>query len=226
MVLFLASLLFCSAQVLQADPTDAKDCLLRAKQRYNEIHSYRCKASNVVMKYGLVKATRYINTVAYSFQKPDKIRMTWLEPFLLKGQVAVFQNNELKVKLRFMPFAVRMDPDGLLTQDPAGNRIYDTHIGRLIDKLLEAITPATQVSIPGGSIGATNDEVQPVVIENKEGRVLVIIDRHLSLPTSMEFYGPDGRLSQACYFKDIALDVEFEPGEFDLSVATEAKAAN
>ena len=205
------------SRVSAGEEMDGKGLLLAAKQRYDQINSYRCKATNVVVKGGLFKPTRYFNTVDYSFQKPENIRMTWLAPFLLKGQVAVFRDKELKVKIPFVPFAVKMDPDGLLTKDPAGNRIYQTHLGYLINLLLDSITPETKVMVINPTGVKASGNVAEATIENEKGRVLVWIDKRLFLPTSMEFYGPDGQLSQACVFEDLALNVDFGPGEFDLS---------
>ncbi len=218
-VIFLLAAILCAPSNLQAVTPDAEAYLLHAKQRYDQIHSYRCRASNVVMKYGLLKPTRYANTVLYSFEKPDKIRMTWIEPFLLKGQTAVFQNKELQVKMRFVPFAVKMDPNGFLTQDPAGNRIYDTHIGRLIDKLLGTIDSETRVFVEADAHRKRESGTTPVIIENSQGRVVTQVDDALGLPTSIEFFGPDGKLQQACYFEDITLNVRFDSKEFDLSAS-------
>ncbi len=202
---------------LAQEAVGAKQYLLEAKAAFDAIASYHCTATNVVMKYGLLRPTRYFNTVQYSFQKPNRVRMTWLAPGLLKGQVAVYKDSALAVKMRFMPFAIKMNPEGLLAQDPAGNRIHKTHIGYLLDTLLEAITPETRVAIVDNSKFQSVQPGMPVEVVNDEGRVLVLLDRARKLPISMEFYGPDGRLKQACYFEDLKLDVVFGAEEFDIA---------
>lgn len=212
-------LLCCHSVVAQTDAVaipsvDGKGHLLAAKRRYEEIQSYRCTATNVIMKYGLVRTVRHFNSVDYSFQKPQNIRMTWTDPLLMRGQIAVFRDKELRVKLPFVPFAVRMDPDGFLAKDPAGNRIYHTHLGYVIDALLKSITPETKVTVEG----PPREGLLPMAIENSQGRVLVKLDTDLGLPVFVEYYGPDGKLIEGCYFKDMALNVNFPPGEFDLSV--------
>ncbi len=202
----------CSAQEV-----GALQYLQDAQMAYAQVQSYRCKATNVVMKYGLLGPKRYYNRVRYSFEKPNRVRMEWLAPGLLKGQVAVYRDNALRVKMRFMPFAIPMDPDGFLAQDPAGNRIHKTHIGYLLETLMAAITPETKITLSDASKIQSSEKGIGVAVENNQGRVLLLLDPQRKLPIAMEFYGTDGRLQQACYFEDLALNVKLGAKEFELS---------
>jgi outer membrane lipoprotein-sorting protein len=195
---------------------DGKELLEGAKRRYEQLQSYRCKATNVIMKPGVLRDKRHFNTVEYSFAKPNSVRLTWLRPKLLQGQVAVFQGEELYVKLRFLPFAIKMDPDGWLAQDPAGNRIYQTNIGFLIDRLIDAITPNSLVTVAEPNVATSTRDTIPMVIQNDGGRVEILVDKGSELPTTIEFYGPSGNLIEACYFEDLELNVSLNPTEFQL----------
>ncbi len=206
---------------------DGKELLLAAKKKFEEIRSYKCKATNVVMKYGMIKTSKYFNSVEYSFEKPKKIRIAWTDPLLLRGQVAVYNNSDLRVKLNFMPFAVHMDPEGLLAKDPAGNGIAGTDMGHLIDTLLESITPGTQVRVEKPEASrAQGKDAELIVIENASGRVEILFDNHLSLPVAIDYYGTDNRLEQACKFEEIQLDVQFTPEEFKLPMGPLGGAAS
>ncbi len=205
------------ATACPAQEIGALQYLRDAENAYSKIQSYHCKATNVVMKYGLLGPKRYFNLVRYSFEKPNHVRMEWIAPGLLKGQVAVYREKALIVKMRFMPFAIAMDPDGFLAQDPAGNRIHKTHIGYLLETLMAAITPETKITLADGAKFQSAEKGIPVVVENNQGKVIVFLDPQLKIPIAMEFYGPDGRLQQACTFEDLVLNVKFGPKEFEIN---------
>ncbi len=220
--------LFSPVRVLgQELGADGKELLLAAKKKFEEIRSYKCKATNVVMKYGMIKTSKYFNSVQYSFEKPKKIRIAWLDPLLLRGQVAVYNNSDLRVKLNFMPFAVHMDPEGLLAKDPAGNGITGTDMGHLIDTLLESITPGTQVRVEKPQASrAQGKDAELILIENAAGRVEILFDNNLTMPVAIDYYGADNRLEQACKFEEIQLNVEFTPEEFKLPMGPLGGAAS
>ncbi len=204
-----------------------------AKRGFEEIRSYKCKATNVVMEYGILRNTRHYNTVLYSFEKPDRVRMTWLAPFLLQGQVAIYRDEELMVKLKFMPFFIKMDPNGMLAQDPAGNRIYDTHLGHVIEELLKAAQQDSQVQVVDAKIQAVNDaeiniakDLLVLEIKNKEGKIVVFLDRRNFLPAYLEYYMADGKLEEACYFEDMVLNAKFESEEFEIDKASKEKLSD
>lgn len=201
-----------SAQEIEEDPVHL---LKTTAERFEKLRTYTCKATSITKTYSGRKESTYQDVVQYSFQKPKHIKIKWLAPWNIKGQVAVYSDDQLKVHLNFLPLSVPIDPNGKIAQDAAGNRIYQTDMGTLIKQItaIPAENPQTVVTYEG-TYEAAARKVYKVSLQNKNGLVNVYIDAELILPVTVEYFSPEKKLLQAAYFEDLKVNVPMSPYEF------------
>lgn len=200
------------AQEIEEDPLVL---LKTTAERFDKLRTYTCKATSITKTYRGKKESTSQDVVQYSFQKPKHIKIKWLAPWNIKGQVAVYSDDGLKVHLNFLPLSVPIDPNGKVAQDAAGNRIYETDMGTLIKQItaIPSENPQTVVKFEG-TYEAVARKVYKVSLQNKDGCVNVYIDAELILPVTVEYFSPEKKLLQAAYFEDLKVNVPMSPYEF------------
>jgi outer membrane lipoprotein-sorting protein len=213
--LFVAGCFFAGAASAQEIEEDPVLLLKTTAERFDKIRTYTCKATSITKVYRGKKESTYQDVVQYTFQKPKHIKIKWLAPWNIKGQVAVFSDDQLKVHLNFLPLSIPIDPNGKVAQDAAGNRIYQTDMGTLIRQITDILKddPQTIVSYEG-TRQDKDRKVYKVSLHNKEGYVDVYIHTELILPVTVEYFSPEKKLLQAAYFEDLKVNVPMSPYEF------------
>ncbi|MFC2149446.1 hypothetical protein ACFLQ8_01975 [Candidatus Auribacterota bacterium] len=213
LVVFLSvngTLSLCAVSQENIDPVKM---LRETSERFNELRTYSCKATSIFKVYKGNRVKTHQDIVLYVFQKPMSIKMTWLKPWNIKGQVAVYSDEQLKVKLNWLPVWMPMNPDGNIAKDAAGNRIYQTDLGTLIGQVMEIIDHS-EINYEGSAVSKDSREIMKVSLKSDDELVYVSIDKETGLPVTFEIYGPDMKLRQAAYFEDLQINIPVSPYEF------------
>lgn len=200
-----------------SDNVDPVGILREARGRFETLRTYTCRATSVYKAYQGKKEITHSDVVQYYFQKPKNIRMKWLSPWNIKGQVAVYSDDQLKVKLNWLPVPFALDPKGGVAKDANGNRIFQTDMGALIKQLTDIMDtiPETVVKYEGTLI-SKNRQVIKISMKNREGLVYAFIDKELRLPVVIEHYDAANRMVEAAYFEELQVNVQMSPYEFIL----------
>jgi len=200
------------AQEIEEDPLVL---LKTTAERFDKLRTYTCKATSVTKTYRGKKESTSQDVVQYTFQKPKHIKIKWLAPWNIKGQVAVYSDDQLKVHLNFLPLSVPIDPNGKVAQDAAGNRIYQTDMGTLIKQITDIPQDNPQTIVKyEGTYETKEGKAHKVSLHNTDGYVYVYIDTELILPVTVEYFSPEKKLLQAAYFEDLKVNVQMSPYEF------------
>ncbi|HRZ86958.1 MAG TPA: hypothetical protein P5287_04005 [bacterium] len=197
------------------DAVDPIELIRQTDAQFQQVRSYTCKATSICKTYHGKKVSTYQDVVEYSFQKPKSIKMKWLAPWNIRGQVAIYSDEQLKVHLNFLPMPMSIDPNGKVAKDAGGNRIYNTDFGAVIRQIMDIKKdiPETEVTYLG-IVQSNGRQVDKVSLRNHEGLVYYFVDRELLLPVAIEQYTPEMQLVTAAYFEDLKVNVAMSPYEF------------
>ncbi len=156
------------------------------------------------------------NVLAYSFRKPDQIRLAWLEPRRKRGQLAVYNGKGLRAATSWLPFAVSVDPDSPTGKDDFHPPIYRSSLASLMGILRQDLAKVTEERYEG-LVAVGQRRAHRVVFYTAEKRVVVVIDSEHLLPLSIEQYDREsGLLFDAGYFEDMNLNPTLDDSLFDL----------
>ncbi len=197
------------ANNLVADEIDQNvlDKIISIADKIHQLDSYKYKISTVALKE---KKTRK-STLLYNFKKPRCIRIEWLSPRKLRGQLAVYSNGIMKVAPAWLPFVIEIDPDSALASADTNFPIYESTIGDFMDMIVKGIPLSNSAKI----IDETdNDIIYELINDTNTARIK--INKKTDIPIFIEQFDSEGNLINAGYIEDMETNVSFPSDFFDL----------
>ena len=161
---YLSSVIFLLAFLLPFhlyawNPSDAPFFLKKMEGAYAEVNDYQANMEvRTFGKDGSFETKKFL----YTFKKPKKIRLDFESPYA--GMILVYPDQNGKVALRRF-FTFHLALDNFLLQIPAGQRIDQTDLGRLIANIFHSLTDHRR-----GPLTVTEDD--------KDIRIRVMADDH------------------------------------------------
>ncbi len=196
------------------NPPDAGTLLKKMEETYAGVKDYQANMEiRTYRKDGSYKAKRFL----YTFQKPNRIRLEFESPYA--GMIAVYPDREGKVALRWF-FTIHLAPDNSLLQESSGQRIDQTDMGLLIEKMAESLTDHRR-----GALEMTEDEQEiriRVVADDHFRKGVVtqyrfVIDKKLSLPVRVEESTTSGLLERTIIFRSLKMNIDVPDSFFQLN---------
>lgn len=202
------SIMLFAPQLLCAQiDADAVAHLRSAAEYIESLSSYSYKLTNVTFRDGKKKN----NVMRYSYKEPLTVRIEWLNPKRLRGQLAAFKDNKMRVVPAWLPFSVPVDPDSDLGHGDANYPIYSSSLGALMQQVIGDLPKATRVF----PVERTDDAVVYEII-NDTNKALIKIDRNTNLPLYIEQFTRDGTLIDGGYFEEFSPNPTYPDDFFDL----------
>ncbi len=183
------------------------DSLVSITDKMHLLDSYKYKISTVAFKNKKIRKT----TILYNFKKPRCVRIEWLSPRKMRGQLAVYSKGIMKVAPAWLPFVVEMDPDCALASADTNFPIYKSTIVDFMDMIVEGIP----VSKSAKTIEETDSYIIYELI-NDTNTARIKIDKKTDLPIFIEQFDSEGNLINAGYIENMETNVEFPSDYFDL----------
>jgi len=196
------------------NPPDAGTLLKKMEETYAGVKDYQANMEiRAYRKDGSYKTKRFL----YTFQKPNRIRLDFESPYA--GMIVVYPDREGKVVLRWF-FTIHLAPDNSLLQDSSGQRIDQTGMGLLIEKMAESLTDHRR-----GPLEITEDEKEiriRVVADDhfRKGvvtRYQFLIDKKLFLPVRVEELTTGGLLERTIVFRSLKMNIDVPDSFFQLN---------
>ena len=181
--------------------------LKNIKTRIQGLDSYRYVLTNITLKKGRQRK----NVIKYYFKKPNEIRLEWLAPKKVRGQLAVYSHGVMKAVLSWLPFAIEINPDSNLGKGDANYPIYRSSIGSLMEQIV--------VDLDRAVVARTIEEDDNYVIYeiiNDTNRAKIKIDKKRLIPVFIEQFDLKGTLVDGGYFSDFEENVTFADDFFKL----------
>ncbi len=211
-VLLLSLVLIASAPAVApgGGAPDVPDLVARITASYDQVRDYRMRVRSVVQEGD---APPEETLALYWFQRPDRLRMEFLQPH--PGLVLVFPYRDGRVRvrpgglLRFLK--ISLDPGSASLQVSPGQRVDQTGLGLLVANVARSLTGARPGSL---ELSQTADHlVAAVEAENHfqpgvATRYRFWVDRELWLPTRVGEEVPSRRWAREVSFEDL----EVNPG--------------
>lgn len=214
-----------AAHARQADP---EDLLRRSLSAYNRITDYRCIFNKKELVKGEIKEAR---NLVFKFKKPASyyVKCTEGEQAGLESiYVAGKYDNKLEVHLggAFGFLRVAVDPHGPQALRNNRHTILEAGIGPILrimeNNYLKAKNdPESHITLEGEALlnGRKADVIRAVFPKGRgyyAGRVLLYIDRELSLPTKITVYGWNNEFLEEYQYERIRLNAGLSDLDFDV----------
>lgn len=183
------------------------DKIISIADEIRQLDSYKYKISTVALKDKKTRKT----TILYNFKKPRSIRIEWLSPRKLRGQLAVYSDGVMKVAPAWLPFVIEIDPDSALASTDTNFPIYESTIGDFMDLIVEEMPTSNSAKI----IDETDNYIIYELI-NDNNIAKIKIDKITHLPIFIEQFDLEGNLINAGYIEDIETNVIFPSDFFNL----------
>ena len=182
--------------------------LLKSLQgSFGKIEDYKCKFT----KIELIGKKYMTDVMKYSFKKPKSIRMDWIEPKKVRGQLAVYHGKELKVVPTWLPVAVTLDPDSKKATGGSKYRIYDSDLGAISEMILNTLKAAESVEfVENGS------KTVKILVKTDKDKNLIWIDRRYNLPVKIERFNHENKLIDGFTIEELELNVGLDDEFFDI----------
>jgi outer membrane lipoprotein-sorting protein len=177
------------------------------KTHVQGLDSYRYVLTNITLKKGRQRK----NIIKYHFKKPNEIRLEWIGPKKVRGQLAVYSNGVMKAVLSWLPFAIEINPDSNLGKGDANYPIYRSSMGSLLEQIVIDLDRAVVARIIEKEDGFVVYE-----IINDTNRAKIKIDMHRLIPVFIEQFDLKGTLIDGGYFSDFEENVTFPDDFFKL----------
>ena len=196
------------------NPPDAGALLQKMEEAYAGVKDYQANMEiRAYRKDGSYKTKRFL----YTFQKPNRIRLDFESPYA--GMIVVYPDREGKVVLRWF-FTIHLAPDNSLLQDSSGQRIDQTGMGLLIEKMAESLTDHRR-----GPLEITEDEKEiriRVVADDHFRKGVVtqyqfLIDKKLFFPVRVEELTTGGLLERTIFFRSLKRNIDVPDSFFQLN---------
>jgi len=196
------------------NPPDAGTLLKKMEGAYAGVKDYQANMEiRTYRKDGSYKTKRFL----YTFQKPNRIRLDFESPYA--GMIVIYPDREGKVVLRWF-FTIHLTPDNSFLEDSSGQRINQTDMGRLIEKITQSLTDHRR-----GPLEITEDEKEirlRVVADDhfRQGvitRYEFVIDKKLFLPVRVEESTPAGLLERTIVFRSLRTNIGVPDSFFQLN---------
>ena len=176
-------------------------------QKVLQFKTYKYKLTSITYK----KRKERKNVMLYHFGQPKKIRIEWLDPKKLRGQLAVYNDGIMKAAPSWLPFVVEVNPDSALGMADFNYPIYKSTMGDLMTKVVDELSIAHTVRI----LGKTDSDIIYEVI-NDQNRAKIKVNAATGIPLFIEQYDLKGKLVDGGYFDDFQSDVSYSDGFFEL----------
>ncbi|MDX9702847.1 MAG: hypothetical protein RBU23_07370 [Candidatus Auribacterota bacterium] len=172
-----------------------------------ELNNYKYTLTSVTFK----NRKQHRNVMLYYYDRPDKIRIEWLEPRKLRGQLAVYNQGVMKAAPSWLPFVIEVNPDSSLGMADFNYPIYNSTLGHLMSKVVDELDLAHTVRV----IEKTDSSIVYEVI-NDQNRAKIKVNTAINIPVYIEQYDLKGQLVDGGYFDDVKANISYSDGFFDL----------
>ncbi len=176
-------------------------------QKILKFNTYKYKLTSITYK----KRKQRKNEMLYHFEQPKKIRIEWLEPKKLRGQLAVYNDGVMKAAPSWLPFVIEVNPDSSLGMADFNYPIYESTMGDLMAKLVRELDIAHTVRV----LEKTGSYIVYEVINN-QNRAKIKVDTSTGVPLFIEQYDLKGTLVDGGYFDDFKSEVSYSEGFFEI----------
>ncbi len=192
---------------------DIENLLEKMEGAYARVNDYQ--ANMEIRTYGedgSFKTKRFL----YTFKKPKRIRLDFESPYA--GMIVVYPDQNGKVVLRRF-FTFHLAPDNYFLRDSSGQRIDQTDMGLLIEKIAQSLTDHRR-----GPLETTENEkeIRIEVVADDHFRKGVVtryrffIDKRIFLPVRVEESTPGGLLERTIVFRSLRTNPEVPDSFFQL----------
>ncbi|RJP61894.1 MAG: hypothetical protein C4541_00925 [Candidatus Auribacter fodinae] len=202
---------FCVSNLSADQPAGVDPSIISSFQQISDrieaFDSYQYRLINVTVKNK--KARR--NEMMFYYRKPTAIRIEWIGPKRLRGQIAVYNNGGMKVVPAWLPFPIAVDPDSDMGKGDGNYPIYNSSIGALMRQVISDMSRASNARI-------LEDAEEFIVYEvvNDSNRALIKIDKATGLPLFIEQYDLNGQLVDGGYFSHFESGHQYPDDFFNL----------
>ena len=177
-------------------------------ERFEDIEDY--EATFTIVE--LIEKKYMKNIVKFSFKKPKRIRMEWIGPRKIRGQLAVYDHQKGKIKASppRWPITVTLDPEDPRANGGSKYRIYDSDLGAISVRVIEVARNASSIDI------IENDEkILKVLLTTDTLKSIIWIDMNLGLPIKIEQYDLKDNLIDEVSLEDIKINIGLPDNMFD-----------
>ncbi len=192
---------------------DTENLLKKMEGAYADVNDYQ--ANMEIKTYGedgSFKTKRFL----YTFKKPKRIRLDFESPYA--GMIVVYPDQNGKVVLRRF-FTFHLAPDNYFLRDSSGQRIDQTDMGLLIEKIAQSLTDHRR-----GPLETTENEkeIRIEVVADDHFRKGVVtryrffIDKRIFLPVRVEESTPGGLLERTIVFRSLRTNPKVPDSFFHL----------
>ena len=197
---------------------DAEDLLKRMETAYGHLKDYQAR---VEVRTSRKDRSTETQIFLYTFKKPNRIRLDFESPH--RGLVMVYpdQNGEVVVRptglIRF--FKLHLAPDNPLLATPSGQRIDQTEMGLLIQKIGHSMTDQRLGSL---NIRENDETIEIQVLAFNHFRKGVVtlyrftIDKKLELPVKVEESDTGGHPERTVAFHNLRTNIAIPDSLFEL----------
>ena len=196
------------------NPTDTEALLKKTEEAYARVKDYQANMEiKTYKKDGSFQTRKFL----YTFKKPKKIRLDFESPHA--GMIVIYPDQDGKVLLRRF-FTFHLAPDNFFLRDSSGQRIDQTDIGLLIEKMAESLADHRR-----GALEMTEDEqeIRIRVVADDHFRKGVVtqyqffIDKKLFLPVRVEELTTGGLLERTIVFRSLKMNIDVPDSFFQLN---------
>ena len=196
------------------NPTDTEALLRKMEEAYASVNDYHAHMEiKTYKKDGSFQTKKFL----YTFKKPKKIRLDFESPYA--GMIVIYPDQDGKVVLRRF-FTFHLAPDNFFLRDSSGQRIDQTDMGLLIEKMAESLTDHRR-----GALEMTEDEqeIRIRVAADDHFRKGVVtqyqffIDKKLFLPVRVEELTTGGLLERTVVFRSLKMNIDVPDSFFQLN---------
>lgn len=183
------------------------DKLTSITDKIRGFDSYQYKLTNITLK----KKKQKKNVMMYYYKDPKNIRIEWLEPKKLRGQLAVYSGGVMKAAPSWLPFVVEVNPDSSLGMADFNYPIYQSTLGDLMHKVVAELPDAHTARVEEQGDGYIIYEVI-----NPQNRARIKVDTETQIPEFIEQYNNQGQLVDGGYFDEFQANVTYPDDFFSL----------
>ncbi len=194
--------------------TPIETLLKNVERAYAGVNDYQADMEiKTYKKDGSFQTRKFL----YTFKKPGRIRLDFEIPHA--GMIVIYPDPDGRVILRRF-FTFHLSPDNPFLRDPSGQRIDQTDMGLLIEKIAQSLTDHRR-----GALEMTEEEqeIRIRVVADDHFRKGVVtgyqffIDKKRFLPVRVEESTPGGLLERTIVFRSFKTNLEVPDSFFQLN---------
>lgn len=153
------------------------------------------------------------DVIKFSFKKPKLIRMEWVGPRKVRGQLAVYdpELGKIRASPARLPITVTLDPEDKRVTGGSKYRIYDSDLGAITERVINTARDASSIDLI-----ENDDHVLKVLIITDTLKGIIWIDRNIGLPIKIEQYDHKDQLIDRVFLENLKINIGLPDDMFHL----------